>query len=150
MTVRLAEPSDAAAVRDLLGQLGYPDDNDVDSVRQRLENWAAEPAATALVAERDGQVVGVVAVAAMPCFERPGKTGRVVAIVTSDVVRGQGVGKELMAHAERIAKEYGCSKMEVTSSNWRTDAHAFYRGLGYDNWSDRAGRFMKEFASTGS
>lgn len=127
----------------LLEQLGYPD-NDEESVRQRLESWADEPAGAVLVAEHDGQIAGVVAVASLPFLERPGRWGRVVAIVTSDAMRGQGIGKVLMAHAEDIARGFGCMQMEVTSANRRADAHAFYHSLGYQNWSDRSGRFMKD------
>ncbi|HZC26193.1 MAG TPA: hypothetical protein VE287_04165 [Actinopolymorphaceae bacterium] len=41
-------------------------------------------------------------------------------------------------------ERFDCAQMEVTSANRRADAHAFYRSLGYENWSDRAGRFLKD------
>jgi len=143
MEVRPAVLGDAGAVLALLAELGYPD-NDERSVRARLEHWAAEPSAAVLVAERSGVVVGVVALASVPFLEREGRWARIVAIVTSHAVRGQGVGRLLMAHAEDMARELGCVQMEVTSANRRADAHAFYAGLGYENWAGRAGRFLKD------
>lgn len=141
--MRPAVPDDAGAVLALLTELGYPD-NDEQGVRARLERWAAEPCAAVLVAEQSGVVVGVVSFASVPFLEREGRWARVVAIVTSHAVRGQGAGRLLMACAENMARELGCVQMEVTSANRRTDAHAFYAGLGYENWADRAGRFLKD------
>lgn len=146
MRVRTATSDDAAAVLSLLAELGYSD-NDEESVRLRLESWVAEPSGTALVAEHDNAVVGVVAVASVPFLERAGRWGRIVAIVTSQAVRRQGCGRLLMAHAEEAARRFGCVQMEVSSANRRADAHAFYTSLGYENWADRAGRFLKDLES---
>jgi GNAT superfamily N-acetyltransferase len=143
MTIRSAVPDDAASVAALLAELGYPD-NPVESVHRRLEAWAAEPRSTVLVACQNGVVVGVVAVSAIPFLEYDAWWGRVVALVTAESVRGQGIGRRLMAAAEDAAREFGCSLMEVTSANRREPAHAFYRDLGYSNYSDRSGRFLKD------
>jgi predicted ATPase len=62
--VRQAQPSDAEQVAALLAELGYPD-NPAEQVRQRLAMWAHEKTSLALVADRDGQVLGAVAVAAI-------------------------------------------------------------------------------------
>jgi GNAT superfamily N-acetyltransferase len=45
--------------------------------------------------------------------------------------RQQGIGRLLMAEAERWAREQGCSIVRLWSSKGRADAHAFYRRLGY-------------------
>lgn len=142
MTVRPGVPDDAARVTQLLAELGYPD-NDVDSVRARLKAWAALADSAVFVSERDGAVVGVIAVSVIPYLERDGSLARIVALVTAQSARGTGVGRELVGAAERYAHEKGCVRMEVTSANRRSDAHAFYRRLGYENWADRSGRFIK-------
>lgn len=144
MTVREAAPGDAAAVASLLVQLGYPDNDEAD-VRQRLAGWAAEPHGTAFVAEDDsGVVVGVVAIASVPFFERTARFGRIVTLVVADRCRGKGIGRLLMTAAEDEARRLGCQLIEVSSANRRTGAHAFYRGLGYQNWADRSGKFVKD------
>lgn len=144
-TVREAVPEDAATVATLLVELGYPDNDEV-GVRARLADWAAEASGTVLVAEREDEVVGVIAVFALPFIERAGKWGRIVALVTSESCRGQGVGRDLVVAAEDAALRLGCVRMEVTSANRRIGAHAFYERLGYENWADQAGRFLKELA----
>jgi hypothetical protein len=45
--------------------------------------WERETAGRALVAERQGQVVGIIAVTAIPYLEREGRRGRIVALVVS-------------------------------------------------------------------
>lgn len=145
--IRPVEPRDAAAITRLLRQLGYPNDNDETPVRERIAAWTAEPHTAVLIAESAesaGTLDGLLAIATVPYFERPGRWGRVVALVVAEHARGNGIGRALMAEAERIAREDGCIAMEVSSANARTEAHAFYRSLGYDNWADRAGNFRKD------
>jgi GNAT superfamily N-acetyltransferase len=145
MTIRPAVPSDAASLVPLLADLGYPDSL-AESVHKRLEVWSAETRSRVLVAERDGVVVGLLALSAIPFIERDGWWGRVVALVTAESVRGQGVGRELMDCAEKLAREFGCVRMEVTSANRREGAHAFYERIGYVNNADRSGRFLKQLS----
>jgi GNAT superfamily N-acetyltransferase len=51
-------------------------------------------------------------------------------VVDADL-RGQGVGAQLMAAAEAWARENGCQSVYLRSNTLRTEAHAFYRHLGY-------------------
>jgi hypothetical protein len=37
-----------------------------------------------------------------------------------------------MEHAEQIGSTAGCEFVELTSAMDRTDAHAFYRSIGYE------------------
>jgi GNAT superfamily N-acetyltransferase len=143
LTIRVARPDDAADVAGLLVELGYPD-NGVDDVRRRLAAWAREAAGVALVAERDGRVLGAVAVTAFPYLERAGRCGRVVALVVAATSRGQGVGRRLVEAAEAAAAGFGCVRMEVTSARQRTEPHAFYRRLGYEDRCGHSARYLKD------
>jgi GNAT superfamily N-acetyltransferase len=145
LSIRKARLDDAAQVAALLVELGYPD-NSVDDVRRRLAMWAKETAGIVLVAERDGQVVGTVAVTAIPYLEREGRWGRIVALVTAAGCRGQGIGRRLVEAAEEAAGDLGCITMEVTSARGRTESHPFYRSLGYEDWCDRSARYLKDLA----
>jgi ribosomal protein S18 acetylase RimI-like enzyme len=142
-SVRLAQPGDAAQVAALLAELGYPD-NPVEEVRRRLAMWERETAGLALVADRQGQVVGIIAVAAIPYLEREGRRGRIVALVVSSACRGRGIGRRLVDAAEEAASNLDCVTMEVTSSRSRTESHPFYRNLGYEDGGDRSARYIKD------
>lgn len=141
--VRRAQPGDAAQVAALLTELGYPA-NPVEQVRQRLAMWAREKTSLALVADRDGQVLGTVAITAIPYLEHDGRWARIVALVVSPACRGQGIGRQLVGAAEKAASELGCTTMEVTSARSRTESHPFYQNLGYQEWGDRSARYLKD------
>ena len=113
-------------------------------VRRRLELWANETTSRAIVAERHEQVLGIVAVTAIPFLEHEGRWGRIVALVVSSACRGQGVGRQLVKAAGNAASEPGCVVMELTSALSRTDSHRFYQTLGYQNWGDRSARYLKD------
>lgn len=146
--IRDARPEDAGPVAALLTELGYPG-NQAAGVRRRLALWADEAAGRALIAERDGQVLGVVAVTAIPYLEQEGRWGRIVALVVSSACRGQGVGRLLVQAAEDAARELGCVAMEVTSARSRTESHPFYQNLGYQDWADRSARYRKDLERAG-
>jgi GNAT superfamily N-acetyltransferase len=54
-----------------------------------------------------------------------------MALVVADCARRSGVGKRLVRSLEKLARDAGCVKMEVTSGAHREGAHAFYGELGY-------------------
>lgn len=52
--------------------------------------------------------------------------------------RGRGVGRALLAHLARIARERGCGRMEWAVLDWNETAIHFYRGLSaraMDEWT---------------
>jgi RimJ/RimL family protein N-acetyltransferase len=152
--IRIAGPRDAERVAALLTALGYPHDRDQASAR--LLAWAAEAQGEVLVAEAGadeaeaneagGAVAGVVAVHRVPSFERPGAFARIVALSVDARHRRAGVGRRLMAAAERWAAARGCATVEVTSLRSRDDAHGFYRALGYVDRCPGSGRFIRSLA----
>jgi GNAT superfamily N-acetyltransferase len=142
LPTRAAGPDDADELAALLAELGYPD-NDAAAVRARLATWADGGHGRVLVADDDGRVAGVVAVAVLPYFERDGCWARIVAIVVGEQWRGMGVGRLLIEAAEEAARERGCRAMEVTTARYRVRAREFYRTLGFEDLCDRSARFFK-------
>lgn len=53
-----------------------------------------------------------------------------------------GIGKELLRAAEKWAAAHGIKAMRLNSGISRTDAHGFYRHLGYDSEKGQI-RFVK-------
>jgi len=143
MHLRPARSADAEAINELLDQLGYPQDG-LAATAARIQFWVDDPASAAYVAEVDGELLGVIAVHVCPFFERDGSQGRITALVVSDRVRRGGVGSRLVEAAESFAASRGCVRMEVTSSDRRVDAHAFYERLGYENQAGRSSRFLRD------
>jgi len=143
MIVRPAEPADAAAINVLFEQLGYPDQN-LESTVARIRSWQSDPSSTAFVADAGGNLLGVVAVHAGPYFERPGSWARIVALVVSEDARGQGIGSRLLTAAEEFAVARGCVRIELSSADRRTEAHAFYVSRGYVAQTGQSSWFRRE------
>jgi GNAT superfamily N-acetyltransferase len=123
VSIRAAGPADAPAISRLLEQLGRT--IGADELRARLAALKGD----ALVAELDGAVVGVLHLDVTEfLFEC---RGRVTAMVVADGHRGHGIGAQLLAAAEDLARDKGCESMEVTSAGHREAAHRFYATNGY-------------------
>lgn len=143
MELRVVQPDDAASVQALLVELGYPGDS-VAEVRKRLVLWGRREDRTVLAAEAGGRMLGVVALAVIPFFERAGNWCRIVALVVTEEARGRGVGRRLVEAAEGVALESGCISMEVTSALRRDAAHDFYRAMGFEETGSYAARYWKD------
>jgi GNAT superfamily N-acetyltransferase len=131
LTVRAADPDgDCAAVAALLAELGYP--AEPAEARERLARLSADPASRALVAERDGAVVGAATLTATPLLERPAPSARLTALVVAERARRRGVARALVERAIEEARALGCFRLEVTSRPDRADAVSFYEALGFE------------------
>ncbi len=135
IAIRDAGLADAESVARLLSQLGYP--ADVASARRRVEEYADSDSARIFVAVLAGQVVGVASFVVMPLLEHDAKSARLTAIVVDERHRREGVGARLVRAVEAEARARGCGWVELTSSERRPEAHAFYRGLGYEEFPKR-------------
>ncbi|AEG44751.1 ribosomal protein S18 acetylase RimI-like enzyme [Isoptericola variabilis J7] len=97
-----------------------------------FEAIEASPNDELVVAEHDGEVVGVMQLTFIPGIARNGATRLQVEAVRVDRrLRGQGVGRLLMEHAHARGRERGCALAQLTSDKDRPEAHRFYRSLGY-------------------
>jgi GNAT superfamily N-acetyltransferase len=50
--------------------------------------------------------------------------------------RNRGIGRSLLQHCFRLAKDRGCGRMEWTCLDWNTNAQALYEGLGAKKMSE--------------
>ena len=59
-------------------------------------------------------------------------------VVTDKNYRKQGLGKKVMEKAIEFAREKNCYKVILESGTWRTEAHQFYRNLGFDDTAKKS------------
>jgi GNAT superfamily N-acetyltransferase len=129
LTFRPATSDDAEAIATLFTDEGYP--AGPTDIVARLERFASEHSRV-IVAEGAGAVVGFIALHALPRFEHDDRIVRILALVVDAGARERGVGKALMAEAERVADELGAAFLEVTAGHHRPEARRLYEQLGYD------------------
>lgn len=85
-----------------------------------------------LVAEVDGEVVGLCQVLIFPHLQHTGGwCCELESVHVRSDLRSQGIGAMLLARAEALAREQGCYRVQLTSRNVREDAHRFYAANGY-------------------
>jgi ribosomal protein S18 acetylase RimI-like enzyme len=127
--LRPAEPADADAIASLFTDEGYP--AGPTDIVVRLDRFAS-PHSRVVIAEHDGAILGFIAVHALPRFEHDDRILRILALVVDAGARERGVGRTLMAEAERIGVELGAAFVEITAGHHRPEARQLYESLGYD------------------
>lgn len=129
LTIRPATADDADAIATLFTDEGYP--AGPSDIVIRLGRFAGD-AARVLVAEHDGSLLGFIAIHAIPRFEHDDHIVRILALVVDAGARERGVGRALMAEAERVAADLGAAFLEITAGHHRPEARRLYESLGYD------------------
>jgi len=147
ITVRMASPDDWPAVAGLLVELGRgvaAGTADDPTHRQSFSGRLRRLGNVTLVAELDGEVVGVID---MEYHQRLGDhrpQARVNDVVVTERVRGTGAGTALLRRAEELARKRGCFRMALVTATWREASIAFYRREG---WQDYGQWFVKPLAA---
>ena len=67
----------------------------------------------------------------------------ILGLAVANNAKRQGIGSELIKAAEDWARSKGVFAMRLNSGGKRSEAHTFYRNLGYDDVKEQL-RFMKK------
>lgn len=128
--IRHATVDDAPRLAELAAQWGYP--ADADALRGPLSRLLARLDQSVLVATNDsGTIAGWIHVGEQDLLES-GRRAEILGLVVDEKARGQGLGRALVAEAERWAASRGLHEMSVRSNVLRAEAHPFYEAVGYE------------------
>lgn len=135
---RKAQLDDCGAVYDLMCQLEQTE-LPFDKFSEIYSEQTANKNYYCLLCESfDNEHAGKVIAALNMRFERQLHHCDRIAEMTEFAVdaeyRSKGIGKEMFAHACRIAKDFGCPQIELATNQLRTDAHRFYEREGMHNF----------------
>jgi 3'(2'), 5'-bisphosphate nucleotidase len=133
LTIRPACWSDRGAILELTLAMGGHEDvaRHADPMR-RLGAVLRRSDARVLVAVCEAEVVGFAEVQARPTSLDDVFGARLTALAVAPESRGSGIGKALLAAVDDAARELGCVRIDLESSQRRGSAHAFYRASGYE------------------
>jgi GNAT superfamily N-acetyltransferase len=96
-----------------------------------------------LVAELDGDVVGVCQVVIFQHFQHAGGwCCEIESVHVRSDMRSRGIGAQMLLAAEELARERDCYRIQLTSRNVREDAHRFYLANGYGQTSQGFKKFF--------
>ncbi len=139
--VREFEPcTDVPALSALFCQLGY--ETTEETLRDRLATGVRDRATKVLVAEERNRTVGVLVMHVLAPWHEATRWAVVSALVVDELARGKGAGALLLSESEEFARSAGCSHIELSSSEARLRAHAFYEHAGF---AEVRKRFVKRF-----
>jgi len=127
--VRRATDQDADAIARLSAELGYPAPH--ETVRQRIHAISASSADLLVVAaDPSGEPVGWLQAHAAQLIES-GFRVEIVGLIVTTAARRKGIGRALVAAAERWAKSIRAPAIVVRTNVQRTSSHAFYPALNF-------------------
>ena len=141
LTIRVAEMNDAAALAQLMCELGY--ETTKSEMQMRMERIAADDCYRTYVAVLDGKVCGMIGTLACPSYEHNDPGGRILALATLGTMRRRGIGRALIATAEKDFAHRGIRRVALNTRLAREDAHKFYESLGYER---NGWRFVKQLS----
>jgi len=139
--IRDAELGDAAQLAALMCELGYETDH--TEMEARLKLILSNPPYKTFVAIMDGYVCGMIGTVTYPSYEHNDPGGRILALVTLNAARRRGIGRALIAAAEKDFVQRGIKRVALNTQLTREDAHKFYESLGYER---NGWRFVKRLA----
>ncbi len=95
--------------------------------RRNLRNLLQSPSAYCMGAYRCGRLVGSMVI----LFKRNSRSARVYSLAVSEAARGMGIGRRMMARAEREARLRGCDRMRLEVRMDNIPAIRLYESLGF-------------------
>ncbi|MFE1575234.1 GNAT family N-acetyltransferase [Streptomyces fradiae] len=136
LVIRRATVGDVPAIVALLAddplgaQRESPDD--LAPYLSAFERVVADPHQHLVIAAREGEVVGTLHLTVIPGLSRRGATRSLIEAVRVHAdARGTGLGTVLVEWAVEESRRQNCALVQLTSDVSRTDAHRFYKRLGF-------------------
>lgn len=99
------------------------------SSRRNLRHLLQSPSAYCLGTYQRGDLVGSMVI----LFRRNSRSARVYSLAVSAAARGQGIGRRMMARAEREARMRGCNRMRLEVRMDNLPAVRLYERLGFSD-----------------
>jgi len=133
--------NDAAALAQLMCELGYATTE--SDMQRRMKKISTDERYRTFVAVLDGKVCGMIGTLACPSYEHNDPGGRILALATLSTMRRRGIGRALIATAEKDFAQRGIRRVALNTRLARQDAHKFYESLGYER---NGWRFVKQLS----
>src|SRR5436190_4997150 len=145
LTIRDAKLTDAPALAALMCELGYKTTS--AEMSRRLKSILSDPRYGSFVAEIDNEIRGMIGTLTHASHEHNDFSGKIIALVVSRKHRQSGVGRALIAAAEKDFASRNVSRVTLTTRFEREEAHLFYEALGYLRTGFRFGKNLPPISS---
>ena len=137
--IREAEEKDLKSILDLYKQLH--EEEDYSDPMEYYKKWLEilqEKKMKCFIKSIDKIAVASCMITVIPNLTRKQRPYSVIEnVITHKNYRNRGYGKALMEKAVEYAKAYNCYKVMLMSDSSRTEAHSFYKKIGFDGDSKK-------------
>ncbi len=141
MRIRAATAGDFDGICRLLQQL-WPDKKlDKKALKAVLIRALRSSQDIYLCVEADNTIAGFCSLAVKNSLWQEARIGTISEIIVDETLRGQGIGTALLGTISDMARQKGCTRIELDSAFQREEAHRFYEKAGFVK---RAYLFSKE------
>jgi len=132
--IEKAQASDLPSIMGLIGQDDMSPDNRLTSqeFEKLFDALRANPWHELYIAKHQANIIGTFSLLALQHLSHNGGRSLIVEdVVVKTEFQGKGIGRKMMEFAIEKGQALGCYKIILSSGAMRTDAHAFYEGLGF-------------------
>ncbi|MEK4251798.1 GNAT family N-acetyltransferase [Paenibacillus sp. FSL W7-1287] len=132
MNIREYNSNDLHALVELMGELGYPTEEEI--LKKRMERIECDPMCFTFVAEVHSQVVGMIGIRQLYSYEIDEVATQINALVTKKEYQRKGIGTALILYVEEWTRNNGSETIVLNSGikESRKAAHEFYKALGFE------------------
>jgi len=135
ITLRGATGNDVPAMSDLLEELFSIETDfraDPDKQQRGLRLLLEQPTTRLIVAELDGNVIGMCSVQTMISTAEGNTSGLIEDVVVRHEYRSRGIGRCLLDAAIAWAEQQGMARIQLLADQRNTPALQFYDRLGWE------------------
>jgi GNAT superfamily N-acetyltransferase len=132
--IEKAQTSDLPSIMRLIGQDDMSPDNHLDSeeVEKLFNDFHSNPWHELYIAKQQANIIGTFSLLVVQHLSHNGGRSLIVEdVVVKTEFQGKGIGRKMMEFAIERGQILRCYKIILSSGAKRTDAHAFYEGLGF-------------------
>jgi ribosomal protein S18 acetylase RimI-like enzyme len=128
--VREADSGDTAIVVELINEMAAPGNQQSPITEEYVNRYLASPASKVLLAEKHGQVLGLLSYSMRPDLYHAANSCLIEELMVQEGSRGQGVGGTLLAELFSRLEASRCAEVSLAVMPDNVKAIRFYRRHG--------------------
>lgn len=130
VTIRAASRGDENTVVSLIQQLAADDGETSPLSADYVKEYLHAPGSVILLAEADGQPVGLLSYSVRPDLYHAGDSAYIENLVVAQGRRGEGIGSALLKHTLAALEAAGCAEVSIATMPENQGAQRLYKSHG--------------------